>query len=48
MEKTTYEELNDLYSSKNIFRVIKSRRKSWAGHVAGRKEKSIRGFGGET
>jgi len=28
------EELNDLYSSPNIFRVIKSRRKSWAGHVA--------------
>ena len=28
------EELNDLYSSSNIFRVIKSRRMRWAGHVA--------------
>jgi hypothetical protein len=28
------EELNDLYSSHNIFRVIKSRRKWWVGHVA--------------
>jgi len=29
------EELNDLYSSPNIVRVIKSRRMRWAGHVAG-------------
>jgi hypothetical protein len=28
------EELNDLYSSPNIIRVIKSRRMKWAGHVA--------------
>ena len=28
------EELNDLYCSLNIVRVIKSRRKRWAGHVA--------------
>jgi hypothetical protein len=28
------EELNDLYSSPNIIRVIKSRRVRWAGHVA--------------
>jgi hypothetical protein len=28
------EELNDLYSSHNIVRVIKSRRMRWAGHVA--------------
>jgi len=28
------EELNDLYCSNNIFRVIKSRRMRWAGHVA--------------
>ena len=28
------EELNDLYCSPNIVRVIKSRRKRWAGHVA--------------
>jgi len=27
------EELNDLYSSPNVFRVIKSRRMRWAGHV---------------
>jgi hypothetical protein len=27
-------ELNDLYSSPNIFRVIKSRGMRWAGHVA--------------
>jgi len=28
------EELNDLYSSPNILRAIKSRRMRWAGHVA--------------
>jgi len=28
------EELNDLYSSPNIMRVIKSRKMRWAGHVA--------------
>jgi len=28
------EELNDLYSSPDIVRVIKSRRMRWAGHVA--------------
>jgi hypothetical protein len=28
------EELNDMYSSPNIFRVIKSRRMRWAGHIA--------------
>jgi hypothetical protein len=28
------EELNDLYYSSNIVRVIKSRRMRWAGHVA--------------
>ena len=28
------EELNDLYSSLNIVRMIKSRRRRWAGHVA--------------
>jgi hypothetical protein len=31
---TRDEELNDLYSSPNIVRVIKSRRIRWAGHVA--------------
>ena len=33
MEKTTYEQLNDPYSSPNDVRMIKSRRMSWAGHV---------------
>jgi hypothetical protein len=33
------EELNDLYSSRNIIRVIKSRRMRWAGHVARMGEK---------
>jgi len=28
------EELNDLYCSPNIVRVIKSRRMRWAGHIA--------------
>jgi hypothetical protein len=32
------EELNDLYCSPYIFRVIKSRRMRWAGHVARRGE----------
>ena len=32
--KLRSEELNDLYSSPNIFRVVKSRRMRWAGYVA--------------
>ena len=32
------EDLNDLYSSPNIVRVIKSRSMRWAGHVARRRE----------
>ena len=32
--KLHIEDLSDLYSSPNIFRVIKSRRMRWAGHVA--------------
>jgi len=32
------EELNDLHSSPNIVRVIKSRRMRWAGHVARMRE----------
>jgi hypothetical protein len=43
------EELNDLYSSLNIVRVIKSRRMGWAGRVARMgEERHIQGFGGET
>jgi len=34
VEKLHNEELNDLYSSPNIVRVIKSRRMRWAGHEA--------------
>ena len=34
MEEIAYEELNDLYSSPNIVRVIKSRTMRWTGHVA--------------
>jgi hypothetical protein len=34
-------DLNDLYSSPNIFRVIKSTRMRWAGHVARLEERRI-------
>ena len=34
MKKLHNEELNNLYHSPNIVRVIKSRRLRWAGHVA--------------
>jgi hypothetical protein len=33
------EEFNDLYSSPNIFRVIKSRRKRWAGNATRKGER---------
>jgi hypothetical protein len=44
------EELNDLFSSPNIIRVIKSRRIRWAGHIArmGEGRGCIQDFGGET
>jgi len=43
------EELNGLYSSSNIVRVIKSRRMRWAGHVARMgEERGVQGLGGET
>jgi hypothetical protein len=42
------EELNDLYSSPNIIRVIKSRRMRWVGHVAGMGRGEVQDFGGET
>jgi len=35
------EELNDLYSSPNIVRVIKSRRMRWAGHVTRMSEERV-------
>ena len=43
------EELNDLYSSPSIVRVIKPRRMRWAGHVAcmGGEERHMQSFGGE-
>ena len=48
LRKLHNEELNDLYSLPNIFRVMKSRRMKWAGHVARMRERRIQGFGGET
>ena len=44
------EELNRLYSSANIFRVIKSRRLRWAGRGStyGREKRRIQDFGGQT
>ena len=45
--KLNNEELNDLYCSPNIVRVIKSRRMRWARHVARMGERRIQGFGGE-
>jgi len=44
------EELNYLYCSPIIFRVIKSRRMRWAEHVAhmGGEERRVQGLGGET
>jgi len=41
------EELYDLYSSSNIIRLIKSRRKRWAGHVSGMEERCVQSFGGK-
>ena len=42
------EELNDLFCSHNIARVIKSRRMRWAGHLAHMEKRCIQGSGGET
>jgi hypothetical protein len=43
-------ELNDVYSSPSIRRVIKLRRMRWVGHVAltRKGERHVQGFGGET
>ena len=44
------DELNDMYCSPNIVRVIKSRRMRWADHAAlmGEEERCIQDFIGET
>ena len=43
--KLRNEELNDIYSSHNIFRAIKSRKMRWAGHVAHKgKRRGYTGF----
>ena len=42
------EELNDLYSSRNIIWVIKSRRLRWVGHAVRMGERCMQGFGAET
>jgi hypothetical protein len=39
--KLHIEELNDLYSSPNIIRVIKSRRMKWLGHVACMRDRRV-------
>ena len=41
------EELNDLYSSPNIFWMIKSRRMRWVGHVASMTERGVDGLVGK-
>jgi hypothetical protein len=43
------EELNDLYSSPTIVRVIRSRRMGWTGHVArmGAGKRLVQGFVGQ-
>jgi hypothetical protein len=46
--KLRYEEFDDLYSSPNIVRVIKSRRMRWAGHIARMGDRRMQSFGGET
>jgi len=48
LRKLHNEELNDLYSSPNNFRVIKSRRMRWAGHMArmGERRGVYRGLAG--
>jgi hypothetical protein len=45
--KLNDDEFHNLYSSPNIFGVIKSRRMRWAGHVARMGEGCLQGFGWE-
>jgi hypothetical protein len=40
--KLSNEELRDLYSSPSIIRMIKSRRKRWARHVARKRRRGTR------
>jgi hypothetical protein len=47
LEGMSNEELHNLYSSPSIIRMIKSRRKKWAGHVAGMGEECMQDFGGK-
>jgi hypothetical protein len=42
------EKLNDLYSSHNTVRAIKSRRMRWVGHITRKGRGVYRGFSGET
>jgi hypothetical protein len=47
-KKLHNEELNDLYSSPNIVRLMKPRRMKWTGHVARMRERRcIQSFSGE-
>jgi hypothetical protein len=47
LEKIAEWELHNLYASPNIFRIIKSRRVRWTGHVANMgEEECIQGFSG--
>jgi hypothetical protein len=49
--KVHNEELNDLYSTPNIVRAIKSRRMKWMGGACsayGGGERRVQGFGGKT
>jgi hypothetical protein len=46
--KLRIEELNDLYISHNMVRLIKSRRMGWTGQMARKEERCKHGFGGET
>jgi hypothetical protein len=41
-------ELHILHASQNIIRQIKSRRMTWAGHVARMGEENVQSFGGKT
>jgi hypothetical protein len=46
--KLDFEGLHSLYSLSNIFRIMKSRRMRWAGHIEHMGEKCIQSFGKKT